>query len=294
MNNYLLPVAVIIALLMGLTSCEDDVDIDLPDHQPKLVAYCFLNPHDTMIIAKVYRSNPLFSMVSSNSADNIEILSNATVLLEHNEASVVIPFDISLQQYMLPAAVFPIVPGETYHLKVMADGFTPIHAQTTVPRDKVTISSHKINTILSQNEAEQTENHSLVEVQWHDISSETNFYAIVINEQFTIDDNTNNEPLVFNYPVHRAYISDSGSDGEVIVYRTEIYTNFHEPNTIEDKGIFIYLLNCTRDYFLYHRSLQNGAGSSDPFSEPTMVYSNIENGLGCFGSYTGSSVWIPY
>jgi hypothetical protein len=53
----------------------------------------------------------------------------------------------------------------------------------------------------------------------------------------------------------------------------------------------VYLLNTTEEYHRYKVSLKN-VSFGDPFAEPSQIYSNITNGLGCFGSYTGSSVYI--
>jgi hypothetical protein len=46
------------------------------------------------------------------------------------------------------------------------------------------------------------------------------------------------------------------------------------------------LLNTEKSYYQYHKSLHNYNDSEIPFSEPTLLYTNIEGGLGIFTSYT--------
>ncbi len=55
----------------------------------------------------------------------------------------------------------------------------------------------------------------------------------------------------------------------------------------------IYLQEISADYYLYVRSMvaaQNVDGN--PFVEPVQVLSNIENGIGIFGSYTSSEPYV--
>ena len=49
------------------------------------------------------------------------------------------------------------------------------------------------------------------------------------------------------------------------------------------------LRRTSKDYYLYYTSLSRQISSpAPPFSEPVILYSNIENGLGLFGGYTVS------
>jgi hypothetical protein len=47
------------------------------------------------------------------------------------------------------------------------------------------------------------------------------------------------------------------------------------------------------DYYTYLKSLNmyyETGGSEDPFAEPVVIFSNIENGYGIFGSYSTDTV----
>jgi hypothetical protein len=48
----------------------------------------------------------------------------------------------------------------------------------------------------------------------------------------------------------------------------------------------MYLMNCNYDYYSFHRSVEN-SGMENPFSEPTLVYTNVNGGLGIFAAANG-------
>ena len=54
----------------------------------------------------------------------------------------------------------------------------------------------------------------------------------------------------------------------------------------------VYLYNCSQSYYNFYKSLKNYSGVNE-FSapaEPTLMYTNVNGGFGCFGSYTRSSL----
>ncbi|MFV0390462.1 MAG: DUF4249 domain-containing protein [Paludibacteraceae bacterium] len=55
----------------------------------------------------------------------------------------------------------------------------------------------------------------------------------------------------------------------------------------------IYLQSISSDYYLYSKSYAAANSVEDnPFTEPVQIHSNIKNGIGIFGSYTSSDVWM--
>lgn len=67
----------------------------------------------------------------------------------------------------------------------------------------------------------------------------------------------------------------------------------------KDRGEFyaytIYLQSITRDAYLYMKSIDAQSYYNDiPFVEPVTIYSNVENGLGIFGSYSSSSIQTTF
>jgi hypothetical protein len=47
---------------------------------------------------------------------------------------------------------------------------------------------------------------------------------------------------------------------------------------------FAHVIHASEEYYRFHKALSN-YNQSNPFVEPTIVYSNVENGLGVFAGY---------
>ena len=80
--------------------------------------------------------------------------------------------------------------------------------------------------------------------------------------------------------------SDENADGTHISrnYSFEYYTNSDTLLAVD-----VYLLNCNYDYYSFHRSVDNYTGDN-PFAEPTLIYSNVNEGLGIFAAANGIKV----
>jgi Domain of unknown function (DUF4249) len=84
--------------------------------------------------------------------------------------------------------------------------------------------------------------------------------------------------------------SDSKNDGSLFASGIGRFpNNFSVGSSATNVKIKIelILISCDEGYFNYHKSLENYSGNN-PFSEPTLVSSNITGGLGCFGAYNQS------
>jgi hypothetical protein len=82
--------------------------------------------------------------------------------------------------------------------------------------------------------------------------------------------------------------SDINHDGENaslagIFHRKSDSTEYH---STEYYDVFLY--NCSESYYNFYKSFKNysGAGISiPPPAEPTLMYTNVKGGFGCFGAY---------
>ena len=65
-------------------------------------------------------------------------------------------------------------------------------------------------------------------------------------------------------------------------------TNSVKPSSkAVSRGIYLQLLNTDISYYEFHRSLRQQRGDT-PFTEPSLVYTNVEGGLGVFAGYNQS------
>ena len=64
------------------------------------------------------------------------------------------------------------------------------------------------------------------------------------------------------------------------------FSSSGNPDNKEGTWVLIEALNCSRDFYLYNRSLQQSAGTGgNPFADPVLIHTNIQGGFGCFGSF---------
>lgn len=96
---------------------------------------------------------------------------------------------------------------------------------------------------------------------------------------------TTNDPVAGdNDDSHRSSLlfSDDIFNGQNYQLKVAIIDH----NATLDKEYVIELLSFTRAGYLYRRSVEDYRNSKgDPFSEPVLIYSNIENGFGIFAGY---------
>ena len=257
----------------GITSCETNATIDVPESVPKLVVSCFLSPQDTVIRVKVSRSRPIFS-------DNVNYdmdVADATVIISNGVKSVTLPFvsggSTDLDYYKLPVSnVFPIKGGATYYLNVSAPELIPVEASCTIPQWLPDTMMVDIN------EADIYD--IRCNVKWNDKPSQKNFYRVRV-QSLLVDTNTNTPYSIYNFqPEGAELVNDLNNDGAQFNL-TFVNDYLFHPEDVYD----VYLMNIDENYFLYQRSYNDYNYYADPFSEATPIYTNIKNGLGIFCGY---------
>jgi hypothetical protein len=157
---------------------------------------------------------------------------------------------------------------------VEVPGYETVSAETSIPLFTPVFNT----TELSEQQPAQEEFGYLYryDIKWQDEAETRNYYRVcVINSNFPGGTIANN------------YFTDEEDNGALISDKIEV-SGFNETG----EGVFrFYLMNVSEEYYLYMRSLEN-ITYGDPFSEPSLVYSNITNGLGCFAGFNGSVVEV--
>lgn len=269
-----------IFLLSFFTSCERDADVELPKTEPKLVLVSFITPQDTALKVTVTRSQPIFEPYSVNTNSAV---ADATVIMASTTASVQLTFDAALQYYTAPSTAFPINAGSSYTLTVTTPAGESAEATTTVPLNNP-VSGFSISMTDSlyadPNFIQLTADFTY---GMNDFAGEENRYrffsAVIIRDTVTNDTTS----LRF---VNQLF-TDNNKDGQTIqaTLRGEWsgYDPFGNQKVI---GYDCWMFNVNHDYYKYHTSLYNYSGD-DPFSEPTIIYTNVKDGLGVFAAANG-------
>jgi hypothetical protein len=300
------------------TGCESLVnDLDegkLPQTQAKITVECFLSPQSTYIEVNVSESQPLFG----SSAGYPRILPNAEVILSGENGSIIVPFVDSLNIYQVDSRKFTIEAGKTYHLLINDNGRS-VTSVCTIPMHEPVVKSYSIDSISNAHGDMWVTNN--IRISWDDIKDVANFYnvrgyALLAETQLLYDHTTNlssphriSQIITLDNGYLRNQISDKNLDGftfesptykihtpppYLIEYKDEdgnLQTTNSDP---ELKQIHFEILNVDEHYYQYHRSLNAASNNDNPFTEPALIYTNIEGGLGCFGAFnTGKLTVFP-
>lgn len=270
MKNILLKSFSLLLIGFGLMGCIKDADIEIPEQFPKLVVGCFIKPGDEMIKVSVRSSTPIFGTVEFGTSDYVTA---AVVTMRHGNEEVILPYSDEEDAYVISTVDFPIEFNQTYHLKVACEGFETVYAETSTPNASPVFVENTVLSIDSVNQDYWPTVEYRIRSAWNDFNGEGDYYSWVIGD----DDNTS----YISYT--NRYISDQGQDQERLeVVQTVVVNQFD--NQVPPI-FFVKLVRSSKDYYLYHKSLEGVYDGGDPFSEPQPIYSNITNGLGCFAGY---------
>lgn len=281
----------LIGLLFLLVGCEKDVsdEVKIPV-KPKLAIFSFLSPQDTVLAVKVYKTQPILGF--SQVFDTVGIR-DATVQLSDGSKSVTLTYkrvNINMSAYYgIDAAAFPIVAGKTYSLTVSTpDGLRATGTCTIPGTEGITISD------LAHSEVEKKDeynpgrtyvDHSF-DFKFKDAPG-SNYYRTDAYFKFKNNQDGGRQWISsMGYDTRKAFISDDRRDGMVLDAPTASFTMV-EDGSISGPYTLVALVAVTdKAYYLYHQSLDRQSGAEDnPFAEPAIVYSNIQDGLGVFCGY---------
>lgn len=289
--------------LVFFVACERELQIDLNGVKPELVVLANFSDLDTMEVV-VSKSRPVLDQ------EQAVYLPNANVELFINDkfadrlTFVASPIP-QIPGYYHSKEVVP-QPGDRLRLTVDAAGFPSAAAESTMPLPvgidtaftALLIEIHEVD--LFFNQATITAHIKVLDppgphfyhlnfyMQGYDYridiegdTLKTNFYSLPL-VTFPLDDAI---PLI-------PYLDDRGvlftddalevDDGELSFTAT-----FQYRRSDQLLGHFlIELRSASPEYYDYHRSLvRQYQASQDPFAEPVILYSNVENGQGIFAGF---------
>lgn len=283
---------VLVLASISFTACERDANnVEIPTIEPKLVVQCFISPQKPVIKAYVSLSSPIFGVYRNtdwiNDA-NVEISNGSiTKKMVLNNTSTIEPY------YEIDSNDFKIEAGKTYMLMVSTPDGKTINAECTVPYpvDGTTITYNWDSISNVDINGGVKELKFRMNMQWRDVEQGLNYYRAGANVLLhPIDDSTR----ISSGRMYNDYFTDlqtdegkdfgtfsrNGMEHTIMEYIGGSTGSF----SFRAIGFDIYVLNCDENYYKYHKSAEGNNGGDDPFSEPTLVYSNIIGGLGCFGA----------
>ena len=309
--EYILIFIISAILITGCESLVNDLDASkIPEVSSKLVVESFIGTSEDSIYVTVTESSPLFGVVNNE----IKYIQNANVELSDGTNSTQIPWNKDTKRYSLASQNFTITPGQTYYLTV-SDESRKVTANCTVPPIKAAILEFKIDSNEAQN---RNDSSMVIQISWQDIQNTTNYYAVrgygLIKTSTQSWDYTNGQ-LVHTNQEYKTPLklgrnnddfilqNDINLDGSILIAPTlrfffpkNTFQSFTSPAGVaytyyivsEVVKTHIEILNVDENYYKYHRTLGQDNNNGNPFVEPTLTFTNIKGGLGCFGAYNAT------
>jgi hypothetical protein len=285
-------------LLQMLSSCTNffskTIELDDESYDKKMVMYCFANQEENELRVSVSQNFGLTETVTDTSF----FLPNAQLILEDGSGPLPGSFVYDRTSYHKFTGAVNFVPGKTYVLKASNGTLTPIEGESTMP------SAIVIDTVKYTKEAGSNEfgnKTSRVEVVFQDPSATKNYYALSVSRSFEslqpIFDNLGNliryDTITY---VNTAYSEEprdpsalDGTDGEVVLtddlfdgQKYQLRFTFTEISNGEQLRVrFRHITEAEYRYRVSESRRRDSEGL--PLVEPTVVYSNVKDGIGVFG-----------
>jgi hypothetical protein len=296
--------SVMLFLFFVQATCERPVDLDLAVPNPELVLVCTFAPGQ--------------AIQASLSTTRPAIFPNQTTYV--NDAAINLFSDEQhLEQLSLQSASFNRPPffksshladnQGTYRIEVEAEGYPRVKATTTVPQ-AVPIRRLQANMVgfSPVSSPQEVINYYHIRVSFDDPANLSNFYHLRFMQEireFVIGESGDTsftrsrlEQISFGPAINNntitAYLDDgvlfedTSFDGKTVSFSFPVQTNLFLRQEIPGH-LYVELRTVSEPYYRFYSSLarqQNSPG--EPYAEPVIVYSNIENGKGLFAAYNVS------
>lgn len=275
----------LICLALLFTNCEKTINIDIEDKGRKLVLNSIIS--DTGYVAvNLYKSR----FILDN--ENFNYVNAAEIILWENNIIVDTLNEITNGYYLSS-----IIPKNNFTYKISAkkDNLT-VNSETKIP-NKVGFQVVDTLSILKDNS-----NLLRIRLKIDDPKHEQNFYMIGLN--LTNIDTTiyfiENSNIYFTtdenvFDIHFdnfAFISDRKFSGSSFIVNLYIDQWLYQ---YMGGTLLVNMMSISKDMYYYYLSLskQLSTGSS-PFTEPVMVFNNINGGYGIFSSFALSKDSINF
>lgn len=274
----------ILYILIGIASvfsaCETDADIEIPSQDPKLVLSTFLEPGAELQLLTLYMSDPIFD---GSNIDNTTMITNGTITITDGTITKKFRYDFNYNAYVLVDDSMTIEFNKQYKITASYDGKTASATFNTVSNIAPIFTEVKFDSLLEEDPFGGFYITYFGYAKWLDPTAEKNYYCVELyGLQKTGNGDTSRVSLSDFYS--NLYLTDDGKNGGQMTATIEAYSYSGEFSGNDYVGFELLLTKTDEHYYKYFKSLQN-YGGDDPFSEPSLIYTNVTNGLGLVGSY---------
>ncbi len=252
-------------IISGFSSCEETADVDIPNNNPELVVAAFISPQDDSVRLVLSWTKPIFYTTSENYNDEFE--EGATVVVSNGSSNYLLSYD-NVESYYV-SNVDNFKSGDKLKLRVTYDDKELI-SDCTIPAEPLYeveyLGGKYANT--GGGYLDYVHKVKLVCKNTQDLS----YYRV----KFEVKRNDFED---YN-EVYSANEFIEMSNGESV----EFQVNGDWDNSAD--SLKMYIINADESYFRYHKTALNQGETEIIFSEPGIIYNNIEGGIGVFSSFS--------
>lgn len=268
------------ASVFTLITCEEIVDnVDLPDLKPKLVVFSYISPGADSIFAQVSLSR---SITEPRVFDHPFISDAEVSITQSNGHRVSLQFDSQKKVYYAAVESAFLVQGAQYRIDVKTPDGKQVDAVCTLPAQNTTLRIIKVDSVKMEMSTSYT-----FRLEFDDIVGKPDYYRII--PKVIIRHEWDGDYQIFEWNANirhgEEFISAKDRDGKTFVVETYAFDWVGGGTGGQQlMGMKFYLLATDEHYYHLHRSLERYI-PDNPFTEPTIIYSNINEGLGVFAGY---------
>jgi len=268
-NRY---IVFILVFFLGLSACEKDSNVAVPITSPKLVTACFLSPTADGTELRLTWSAPIFHTTNHD----MPFEKNADVYISDGSNEYKAQYEVSNDRYFISKNDLQIDEGKKYSLKIQSSKSKDLSAETIIPLQPIfSITFQSVDSVKNDKYSPNSYSYRyFIKLNITNGDSKA-YYRISVKGLAKNNGNSQIESLFVSGGENRIIHGDYS--GTLVTKRTYSYGG-------QIKRIYVNVHRVDETYYLYHHALENYSGA-DIFSEPTLVYSNMENGFGVFCSY---------
>lgn len=288
-------------ILIIAATCERPLDIKLEEPEARLVVISnFTNNQAIQVQVSKSRSVLNTGDIAYINDAVVEIF-DEDLLLETLE---LVPLIGKTPPFYTTRVLVPEV-DVVYTIKVEAPGFDPVMAHSKIP-PKIDIHSLEItDLIVREGEMENELIYSYtVSLSFEDPEEQLNYYHLNFYQQIINYINIEGDTTILDTYLQQidfspaidnnsliAYFEggvlfeDTPFNGKLIAYTFPLQVRIDEANELIGK-MFVELRAVSEEYYQFYNSLSRQQENPGiPFTEPVILFNNIENGQGIFAGY---------
>ena len=301
---------VMLSIALWLVGCVKVLNDDLGTKETKLVLNATISP-DSLFFVNLSRT---FNIFEDESNQNLPFIDSAVINL-YEEGNFIAKLKGTENGYYYNPGFYPEI-GKEYKIEASSGNYKQIVSKTVIPAP-VPIAKFDTAIVEVTDEYQGTEVRYIGVITYNDPANVANQYQLTCRFSAVDGSGTTYSDYAPIWPVEGdQHFFEPGSNGNLVwgdkytdgnevtvrfvFYSTYKYNEGKSRETQKFHFVF-YLQSIDKDYFTYLKSVGiywESGGSDNPFSEPVVIHSNVDNGYGIFGGYSedtaSTDLYIEY